>query len=327
MEKESKIFVAGHKGMVGSAICRKLAQKGFGNVVVRTHSELDLARQEQVELFFEQERPEYVFLAAAKVGGILANSTRPAEFIYENLQIQNNVIHSAHKAGARKLLFLGSSCIYPRDCPQPMKEEYLLGGGLEKTNEAYAVAKIAGIKTCQYYHEQYGDDFISVMPTNLYGPNDNFDLESSHVLPALLRKFHEAREKWDASPESEREGICVTIWGSGSPLREFLHVDDMAEACIFVMDNINSAALYGSGISHLNIGTGKDISIARLAETVGKVAGFEGRIVYDPEKPDGTPRKLLDVSRLAGFGWKYEIGLGEGIERTYEWFRENVKGM
>ncbi len=323
MENKSKIFLAGHKGMVGSAIFGKLAEKGYENIVVGTRSELDLTRQEQVELFFEKESPEYVFLAAAKVGGILANSTIPAEFIYENLQIQANVIHAAHKVGVRKLLFLGSSCIYPRDCPQPMKEEYLLSGGLEKTNEAYAVAKIAGIKMCQYYHEQYGDDFLSVMPTNLYGPNDNFDLESSHVLPALVRKFHEAREKWDASSERERKGIFVTIWGTGSPFREFLHVDDMAEGCIFVMNNISSDALHGNGISHLNIGTGKEISIARLAETIKKVAGFEGRISYDSEKPDGTPRKLLDVSRLASFGWKYKIELGEGIERTYEWFRKN----
>ena len=324
MEKESKIFVAGHRGMVGSAILRKLREKGHSNIVVRSRNELDLADQGQVGLFFEKERPEYVFDAAAKVGGILANSTYPAQFLYENIQIQANIVHSAHRCGVKKLLFLGSSCIYPRDCPQPMKEEYLLTGALEKTNEAYAVAKISGIKMCQFYHEQYGDDFLSVMPTNLYGFNDNFDLESSHVLPALIRKFHEAKRKWEECPAKERDDLAVEIWGTGSPMREFLYVDDLADACVFVMNRIGSDALYGQGVTHLNVGTGKDVSIARLAEIVKRIVGFEGKIEYDSTKPDGTPRKLLDIARLSEFGWRYKTSLEDGIDATCKWFREHI---
>ena len=324
MKKESKIFLAGHRGMVGSAILRSLMAGGYGNIITRSHSELDLTEQNEVEDFFSAEKPDYVFLAAAKVGGILANSTYPADFIYENIQIQNNVIYSAHKFDTKKLLFLGSSCIYPRNCPQPMKEEYLLTGPLEQTNEAYAVAKISGIKMCQYFHQQYGNNFISVMPTNLYGPNDNFDPETSHVLPALIRKFHEAKKRWEQKPEADRDKVFVTIWGTGSALREFLHVDDMADACIFVMNKISSDYLYGCGITHLNIGTGKDISILDLAVLIKEIVGFRGEIQFDTDKPDGTPRKLLDVSRLSDFGWRYRIKLKKGIENTYQWYRENL---
>lgn len=307
MEKDARIYIAGHRGLVGSAILRRLNQSGYENLITRTSRELDLRNQAEVDRFFARKQPEYVFLAAAKVGGILANSNYPAEFIYDNLLIQINVIHSAYKYGVKKLLFLGSSCIYPRECPQPMKEEYLLDGKLEPTNEPYAVAKIAGIKMCQAYNRQYGTNFISVMPTNIYGPNDNFDLESSHVLPALIRKFHEARLE-------QREEVVV--WGSGRPRREFLFVDDLADACVFLMDNYNDNEI-------INIGTGKDITILELAGIVREVVGFQGRIVFDPSMPDGTPRKLLDVSRLKALGWEARTSLRDGIEKTYKWFKEN----
>jgi GDP-L-fucose synthase len=308
MEKDSKIYVAGHRGLVGAAIVRKLQHEGYDNLVMRTSRELDLREQAAVREFFERERPAYVFLAAARVGGILANNTWPADFIYQNLMIEANVIESARVFGVTKLLFLGSTCIYPRMAPQPLKEDYLLTGPLEPTNEWYAVAKIAGIKLCQAYQRQYGVRFISAMPTNLYGPGDNFDLESSHVLPALIRKFHEARTS--GAP-------TVTIWGSGTPLREFLHVDDCAAACLFLMQKYD-----GEGI--VNIGVGKDLSIAELAELVGKDVGFTGKIVYDPGKPDGTPRKLVDVTRITELGWRAGIPLEAGIKMTYEWFLEHV---
>jgi len=316
MNKNSLIYVAGHKGLVGSAIVRKLQSEGYSNLFVRSHKELDLMRQAEVEAFFKTEKPEYVFLAAAKVGGILANNTYPAEFIYQNLLVESNVIHSAYEAGARKLLFLGSSCIYPRDCPQPMKEEYLLSGKLEPTNEPYAIAKIAGIKMCESYNRQYGTRFISVMPTNLYGPGDNFDLETSHVLPALIRKFHEAKasdksrvtsDKWT----SDEKG--VTLWGTGTPRREFLHVDDFADACVFLMNHYEGSEI-------INIGVGKDISISELAELIKEIVGFKGAIHYDRSKPDGTPRKLLDVNKLKALGWQARIPLREGIEMTYRWY-------
>jgi len=308
MDKTEKIYIAGHRGMVGSAIKRKLETKGYTNIICRTHSELDLTDQQAVNEFFESEKPEYVFLAAAKVGGILANSTYPAEFIYDNLMIEANIIHAAEKHGVEKLLFLGSSCIYPKFAPQPMKEDYLLTGELEVTNEAYAVAKIAGIRLCKHYNQQYDTNFLSVMPTNLYGPNDNFDLETSHVMPALIRKFHEA--KINKKPD-------VTIWGSGSPKREFLHVNDMADACVYLMENYDYADIG----EFVNIGTGKDLSIKELAELIKDVVGYEGDIVYDTSKPDGTPRKLLDVSRLNGLGWEANISLRDGIIQTYEWYK------
>ncbi|MEH1741595.1 GDP-L-fucose synthase [Fusobacterium varium] len=307
MEKNSKIYVAGHRGLVGSAIVRNLKERGFTNLLVRTHKELDLKRQEDVEKFFEQEKPEYVFLAAANVGGIHANSTYPAEFIYDNLMIESNIIHSSYKNKVKKLLFLGSSCIYPKFAEQPIKEEYLLTGELEETNEAYAIAKITGIELCKFYRRQYGCDFISAMPTNLYGINDNFDLETSHVLPALIRKIHEAKI---ANKEE------VVIWGTGKPLREFMYVDDLADALVHLMLN------YSEEI-HVNMGTGKDISIGELAEVVKEVIGYKGEIVNDLSKPDGTPRKLLDVSKLEATGWKYKIELKEGIEKTYKWYLEN----
>jgi GDP-L-fucose synthase len=310
MNTKSKIYIAGHRGMVGSAIKRNLESKGYINLMCRSHSELDLTDQQAVNEFFESEKPEYVFLAAAKVGGILANSTYPAEFIYDNLMIEANIIHAAHIYGVKKLLFLGSSCIYPKFAPQPMKEEYLLTGELESTNEAYAVAKIAGIRLCKHYNQQYDTNFISVMPTNLYGPNDNFDLETSHVMPALIRKFHEA--KINNEPK-------VTIWGSGSPKREFLHVDDMADACIYLMENYDYADIG----EFVNIGVGKDLSIKELAELIKDVVDYEGDIVYDSSKPDGTPRKLLDVSKLNGLGWTSSIGLKEGIKATYRWYVGN----
>ena len=320
MKINSKIYVAGHQGMVGSALCRRLRSDGYSNIVTRTRSDLDLTRQEEVEKFFNTENPEYIFLAAARVGGILANSTYPAEFIYQNLQIESNVIHSAHKFGTKKLLFLGSSCIYPRNCPQPMKEEHLLTDTLESTNEAYAVAKIAGIKMCQFYHRQYGDNFISVMPTNLYGTNDNFDLETSHVLPALIRKFHEAKIRYQQSSIQKRKDLNVRVWGSGQPRREFLHVDDMADASLFIMTHLNADDLYGKGITHINIGTGEDISIGDLSLLIRDITGFNGGIIYDTDKPDGTPQKLLDVSRLKSLGWTPKISLRDGIERTYAWY-------
>lgn len=304
IEKDAKVYVAGHRGLVGSALLRRLEAEGFERLITRTHGELDLSRQAEVEAFFEAERPDYVFLAAARVGGILANSTYPADFIRDNLQVQTNVIHAAYRAGVKKLLFLGSSCIYPRDCPQPMKEEYLLSGPLEPTNEPYAVAKIAGITMCRAYNRQYGTGFVSVMPTNLYGPGDNFDLENSHVLAALIRKFCDAKAAGDQA---------VTVWGTGGPRREFLHVDDMADACLFVMNHYEEDEI-------LNIGKGRDITIKELALLIRDVTGFEGRVEFDPSKPDGTPQKLLDVSRLASLGWKSRIPLREGIEETCRWY-------
>lgn len=307
MEKNSKIYVAGHKGLVGSAIMRRLREGGHENIVFRDFKELDLRDFSAVKDFFEKERPEYVFLAAAKVGGILANDTYGGDFIYDNLAIEMNIIKAAQTNNVKKLLFLGSSCIYPRECPQPIKEEYLLTGPLEETNKPYAVAKIAGIITCQAFNRQYGTNFISVMPTNLYGPNDNFDLKSSHVLPALIRKFHEG--KVNNSPE-------VVVWGTGNPRREFLYVDDLADALVYLMDNYDSSEI-------VNIGTGEDVSIKELAETVKEVVGYEGKIAFDTSKPDGTPRKWLDVSRLNNAGWKAKTKLRDGIESAYKWFIDN----
>lgn len=301
MEKDAKIYVAGHRGMVGSAIVRRLEKEGYKNIVVRTSKELDLRNQSAVEQFFAEEKPDYVFLAAAKVGGILANNTYRAQFLYENLMIEANVIHQAYVNKVKKLLFLGSSCIYPKLAPQPLKEEYLLTGPLEETNEPYAIAKIAGIKLCETYRHQYGCDFISAMPTNLYGPNDNYDLQNSHVLPALIRKFHEA--KIESKP-------FVELWGTGAPLREFMHVDDLAEACLFLMEN------YSDPIT-VNIGVGEDISIKELAELVQKIVGYTGEIHWDSSKPNGTPRKLMDVSRLNSMGFKARISLEQGIKAVY----------
>ncbi|MBW1677386.1 MAG: GDP-L-fucose synthase [Deltaproteobacteria bacterium] len=353
MELDSKIYIAGHRGLVGSAIHRKLKEKGYANIIARTRKELDLERQAPVESFFQEQRPEYVFLAAAKVGGIWANNSFPAEFIYSNIMVQTNLIHSAYRTGVRKLLFLGSSCIYPKNCPQPMKEEHLLTGPLEPTNEPYAVAKIAGIKTCQSYNRQYGTNYVSVMPTNLYGPNDNFDLETSHVLAAMIRKFHlaklAAKGDWEGIqndetyygpiPEDVRTAIgfsvrnpqslrgvgpsgpeatihnpqSVVLWGTGTPKREFLHVDDLADACIFLMSHYDESDI-------INIGCGEDVSIAELALLVKDIVGYTGNIEYDTEKPDGTPLKLLDVSKLRGLGWKPKISLEEGIRKTYQWY-------
>lgn len=301
MDKNAKIFVAGHRGMVGSAIVRKLEANGYSNVLIRTHKDLDLLEQSAVNSFFEQEKPEYVFLAAAKVGGIHANNTLRADFIYQNLMIEANILHSAWQAGVQQLLFLGSSCIYPRDCPQPIKEEYLLTGPLEQTNEPYAVAKIAGIKLCESYNSQYGTQYVSVMPTNLYGPNDNYDLNNSHVLPALIRKAHEAKIRGDKE---------LVVWGSGKPMREFLYVDDMADACVFLMEGGFSEGLF-------NVGTGDDVTIRELAETVMSVVGFKGEIVFDASKPDGTPRKLLNVDRLRQLGWQAQTSLCDGIAKAY----------
>ena len=307
MNLDAKIYVAGHRGLVGSAIVRNLEAKGYKNIICRTHKELDLTNQEDVRRFFEEEKPEYVFLAAAKVGGIHANNTYPADFIYDNLMIQNNVIKAAHDFKVKKLLFLGSTCIYPKMAPQPIKEEYLLTGSLEETNEAYAVAKIAGLEMCKFFKRQYGDNFISCMPTNLYGPNDNFDLKNSHVLPALIRKFHEAKVN-----NSE----AVEVWVTGTPLREFLYVDDMADACVFLMENYD-------GEQHVNIGTGEEVSIRELAETVKEVVGFEGELVFNSDMPDGTPRKLTTVDKLHGLGWKHKVSLDKGIRLAYNWFLEN----
>ena len=307
MKKDSKIFVAGHRGLVGSAIIRRLEKEGFNNLILKTRNDLDLLDQNAVCDFFENEKPEYVFLAAAKVGGILANKKQKANFIYENLQIQNNIIFNAWETDVKKLLFLGSSCIYPKMCPQPIKEEYLMTGPLEETKDAYAIEKIAGIKMCQSFNAQYGTNYISLMPTNLYGQGDNFDLETSHVLPAMIRKFHEA--KIYNSPS-------VTLWGTGFPKREFLHVDDLADAAVFLMNSYD-------GLEIVNIGTGEDLSIKELAEIIKEVVGFSGDIVWDTTKPDGTPRKWLDVNRLHGLGWKHSISLKEGIAGTYEWFFAN----
>jgi len=307
MNKDSKIYLAGHRGMVGSAILRKLQKEGYSNIITKTSQELDLRIQKDVDDFFKLEKPEYVFLAAAKVGGILANNTYRAEFIYDNLMIQSNVIHSAYKYGVKKLLFLGSSCIYPKYAPQPMKEEYLLSGYLEPTNEPYAIAKITGIKMCEAYRHQYGCNFISAMPTNLYGPNDNYDLNNSHVLPALIRKFHEAKIY------NKKE---VIVWGTGNPRREFMHVDDLADACLFLMLNYNDSQF-------VNVGTGKDISIRELAELIKTIVGYEGNIIFDTTKPDGTPRKLLDLNYMHSLGWYHKIELEEGIKMTYQDFLKN----
>ncbi len=311
MDKTDKIYVAGHNGMVGSAIVRALQAQGFSNLVWRSSKELDLRNQQAVDDFFKLEKPAYVFLAAAKVGGILANNTYRASFIYDNLAIEINVIHAAHEHKVKKLLFLGSSCIYPKMAPQPIKEEYLLTGILEPTNEPYAIAKIAGIKLCDAYRSQYGNNFISAMPTNLYGPNDNYDLQNSHVLPALLRKFHEAKEQ---------NLPAVSIWGSGTPLREFLHVDDMAAACLFLMENYDEPGC-------INVGSGSDISIAGLARMIKEIVGYKGRLEFDSTKPDGTARKLMDVSKLKELGWQYSIPLQQGIEKVYVDFVVNNAGI
>ncbi|URZ00942.1 GDP-L-fucose synthase family protein [Clostridium felsineum] len=307
MNKNSKVYVAGHRGLVGSAIVRNLKSKGYTNIIGKTHKELDLTNQLEVRKFFEEERPEYVFLAAAHVGGINANNIYPAEFIYENLEIQNNIIKAAHDFKVEKLLFLGSSCIYPKECKQPIKEEYLLSGYLESTNEAYAIAKIAGLKMCQFFKRQYKDNFISCMPTNLYGPNDNFNLQTSHVMPALIRKFYEAKVK---------KFPFVEVWGTGKPLREFLHVDDMADACTFLMENYE-------GEEHVNIGTGKEISISALAYMIKDIISYEGEVRFDKGKPDGTMRKLLEVKKLEGLGWKYKIELEQGIKNVVEYILKN----
>ena len=302
MDKNARIYVAGHRGMVGSAIVRRLKAAGYSNIVTRSHAELDLTRQSAVEQFLDQEKPDYVFLAAAKVGGIHANNTYRGEFIYQNLMMEANIVHAAWQAGVQRLLFLGSSCIYPRDCLQPIKEEYLLSGPLEPTNEPYAIAKIAGIKLCESYNRQYGTQYVSAMPTNLYGPNDNYDLNNSHVLPALIRKAHEAKLRGDAS---------YVVWGSGKPMREFLYVDDMADACVYLMDRLDIQ----DGL--FNVGTGQDVTIRELAETVMDVVGFSGEIVFDANKPDGTPRKLLNVDRMRALGWQSETSLRDGIAKAY----------
>lgn len=307
MNKDSKIYIAGHRGLVGSSITRNLQAKGFKNLLLRTRDELDLLDQKAVEKFFQTEKPDFVFLAAAKVGGIMANNTLPANFIYENLVVQNNVIECAHKYKVKKLLFLGSSCIYPRLSPQPIREEYLLTGPLEPTNRAYAIAKIAGIVSCQSYRQQYGDNFISVMPTNMYGQNDNFDLESSHVLPAMIRKFDDAKK---ANAES------LTLWGSGEVRREFLFVDDFADAALFLMDNYDNPEI-------INVGVGSDVSIKELAEIIKKIVDFKGEILWDTSKPDGMPRKLLDVSKINKLGWKHKTDLEVGIKNTYDWYAKN----
>lgn len=309
MEKTDKIYVAGHRGLVGSAIVRNLKAKGYENVIGRTHKELDLKDQAAVRAFFEQEKPDVVVLAAAKVGGINTNNTTPADFAYENMQIQCNVIECCHRYHVKKLLFLGSTCIYPRMAPQPIPEDALLTGPLEVTNEAYAIAKIAGLEMCKFFKRQYGDDFISCMPTNLYGPYDNYDLQGSHVMPAMIRKFHEA--KVQGAP-------TVELWGTGTPLREFLYVDDMADACVFLLENYE-------GEQHVNIGTGKEVTIKQLAETVKRVVGYEGEIVWNKDMPDGTPRKLTDVTKLHSLGWNHKVELEEGVKLAYDWFKENVQ--
>ena len=309
MKKTDKIYIAGHNGLVGSAIVRNLNSKGYENIIGRNRIQLNLLNQEKVNSFFDREQPDIVVLAAAKVGGINANNTMPAEFIYENLQIQNNIIHAAHENRVKKLLFLGSTCIYPKMAQQPIKEESLLTGALEPTNEAYALAKIAGLKMCQFYKKQYGDNFISCMPTNLYGPNDNYDLNGSHVLPAMIRKFHEAKINSNKS---------VELWGTGAPLREFLYVDDMADACVYLLENYD-------GMEHINIGTAKEVSIKELARMIMKTVGYEGEIIWNTDMPDGTMRKVTDVSRLHELGWKHKIELEEGIALAYRWFCDNNK--
>ena len=308
MNKQAKIYIAGHRGLVGSALVRKFQELGYDNLILKTRSELNLLNQQEVADFFVVEKPEYVFLAAAKVGGIGANSTYPADFVYENIMIQTNIIHSAYENKAKKLLFLGSSCIYPKMAEQPIKEESLLTGELEPTNDAYAIAKIAGIKMCQAYNKQYGTNYISVMPTNLYGPNDNFDLEKSHVFPALIRKFHEAKINKEAE---------VVVWGTGTPIREFLYVDDLAEACIYLMDHYNDDKI-------VNIGTGVGVTIRELAESIAKVVGYEGKLVFDTSKPDGTPIKINDVSYLNSLGWQAKTDLLSGIEKTYNWYKSKL---
>lgn len=355
MKKDAKIYIAGHMGMVGSAIRRKLEAEGYKNLVFRNIVELDLIDQQAVEQFFTQEKPEYVIIAAAKVGGIHANNTYRAQFLYENLMIQSNIIHTSWRHGVKKLLFLGSSCIYPKLAPQPLKEEYLLTGELEPTNEPYAIAKIAGIKMCENYYRQYGCDYISVMPTNLYGPNDNYNLETSHVLPALIRKMFLAKclenrelkrieknlgftgsnnckenvnirelKKYGISWDSTTQKVKLSLWGTGNPYREFLHVDDMASACIYILKNISAEQLYGMGITHLNIGSGKDLQIKDIANIIADIAGFNGEINWDSTKPDGTPRKLMDVSRLNELGWTYQIPLEEGIAKVFKDYHERV---
>ena len=318
MSKNDRIFVAGHRGMVGSAIMRKLQSRGYTNIVTRARNELDLVQQADVRTFFAKERIDQVYMAAAKVGGILANNTYPAEFIYENLMVEANIVHEAWRAGVKKLLFLGSSCIYPRLAPQPMAENMLLTGVLEPTNEPYAIAKIAGIKICESYNRQYGTDYRSVMPTNLYGPGDNYHSENSHVIPGLLRRFHEAKQ--NAAPE-------VLIWGTGAPMREFLYVDDMAEACLHIMelDPDSYARNTQPRLSHINIGTGEDLSIRDLAKTIGEVVGYQGRIAFDTTKPDGTPRKLMDVGRMKGLGWRPQVGLRDGLALAYADFLASMR--
>lgn len=306
MNKESKIYIAGHRGLVGSAIVRNLEANGYRNLIYKTHSELDLTSQDDVMRFFKEERPEYVFLAAAKVGGIYANNTCPADFIYDNLMIQSNIIKASHDFKVKKLLFLGSTCIYPKYAEQPIKEEYLLTGPLEETNEAYAIAKISGLQMCKFFKRQYGDNFISCMPTNLYGPNDNFDLKRSHVLPALIRKFYEAKTKGEQ---------YVEVWGTGTPLREFLYVDDMADACVFLMNNYD-------GEEHVNIGTGEEVTIRELAEEIKSIIGFNGELVFNASMPDGTPRKVTSVDKLHKLGWKHKTSLRDGIEKVYSWYLE-----
>ena len=314
MDLSSKIYIAGHDGMVGSAILRKMQENGYNNFVFTPYPDYDLTDQKTAHDFFEREKPEYVIDAAAKVGGILANDTYRAQFIYENLMIQNNLIHNAYQFGVKKLLFLGSSCIYPKHAPQPMKEEYLLTGLLEPTNEPYAIAKIAGIKMCESYYRQYESNFISVMPTNLFGPGDNFDLKNSHVIPALIRKFHEAKMN---------KLLGVEVWGTGNPKREFLHVDDLADACIYLFENLEADKLYSDGMSHINIGMGSDLSISELATIVQNVVGFTGDVNFNSEMPDGTPRKLMDVSYLSDIGWEPKISLQDGLKSSYKWFLEN----
>ena len=315
MNKASKIYIAGNTGMVGLAIIRKLKEAGFKNHIFKSHKELDLMNQNKVAQFFNEEKPDYVFLAAAKVGGIQANNTMRGQFLYENLMIQSNVIHSAYINNVKKLMFLGSACIYPRNAPQPIKEEYLLSDQLEPTNEPYAIAKISGIKLCENYYKQYGTNFISVMPNNLYGPNDNFDLRQSHVLPALMRKFYESKVQ-----NIEK----VEVWGTGSPLREFLHVDDLADACVFLMQNIDAGRLYNQNISHINIGSGEEISIKKLATMIKKIINYKGDFVFNSDYPDGTPQKLLDSSRLNALGWESKSNLKNGIESVYKWYLNNL---
>lgn len=323
MQKNSKIYIAGHRGLVGSALVRKLQSEGYDNLIFRTHDELDLLNQQAVADFFAQEKPEYVFLAAAKVGGILANNTEPADFIYENLEIQNNIIHQSYLSGVKKLLFLGSSCIYPRECPQPMKEEYLLTGKLEPTNEPYALAKIAGIKMCQSYNRQYGTNFIAVMPTNLYGQNDNFDLKNSHVLGALVKKFCDAvrHSRENGNLPSKQE---VSVWGTGVARREFLHVDDMADGCVFLMNNFDPTKEQNeNGEIFFNLGTGEDITIKELVELFKKVTGFEGGVSWDTSKPDGMPQKLQDMTAMHALGWKHKIELENGVKEVCKWYVDN----